>query len=368
MGVSGGYCRYVKVSLAAFVALALLPASAGAVTFGADLNALPAQNAPNTTCAAPPPDAIFGAGSPSCMWSYIGNGTNSLVAPAGGVVNSVRVKVGPTTGKMRVNVIRFLFRQTGDNAHPFTAGPFLEAYGPEFTPAANAVTSVPTNLSMKEDSTPAPNDLQTIQVIDALALEVEESTVPFPFFTGAGLLTYPVYPGPTSQGVQAPSPNGLPTFLTYGRGVLMQADLTPDTPVPAGGGNIPPSGLPQVLPAAPAAPALSPVLPTVRLGQTSVPVRDGAVTLPIVCQAVDCSGLVTLLSGGARAAAAKKPKTLGTARFTAKAGKTVRAKVRLNKAGKALVKRKKKTKVTARVTFTSGGGKPATFPLTLKRG
>lgn len=331
-----------------------LPVSAQALTFGADLAALPANNAPNTTCAQAPPGLFYPGGSPSCMWSYLGSGTNTLVAPAPGVVNAVRVKVGATTGPMRVNVIRFLFRQTGDAAHPFSAGPFLEAYGPQFTPTANAVTSVPTNLSMKVDPTPALTDLSTIQVIDALALEVQASNVPIPYFAAAGALTYPVYPGPTSQNLPAPSPNGLPSYGTIGYGVLMSADLTPDAGAPAPG-----AGPTPTLPT-PAA------RPTVRLPATGT-VRNGATRLPVVCQVADCSGLISLLRATGGAAAAKAATALGSAKFTAKAGTTKRVTVKLNRAGKRLVAKSRRVKVTARVTFTAGGGTPVSVPLTLRR-
>ncbi len=339
--------------------LALVPASAQAVTFGADLDSLPANNAPSGVCAYPPPGLLYPANSPSCMWSYQGSGTNSLVAPGPGVVNTVRVKVGTTTGRMRVNVIRYLFRQTGDAAHPISAGPFLEAYGPEFTPNANAVTSVPVNLAMKVDPTPALNDLATIQVIDALALEVQATNVPVPLFSAPTALSYGIYPGPTAQSLPAPSPNALPSTLTLGLGVLLSADLTPDAGTPApGGGAGPAPALPQ-----PAA------LPTVRLRKGSVPVKKGVATLPVLCQAADCSGLVTLLRAAAAGASAKKKASaaLGSAKFSAKAGATARVKVKLSRAGRALVRKHRTTKVRARVTFTKGGGKPATFSVTLKR-
>jgi hypothetical protein len=344
--------------MCALIALAV-PTAAHAVTFGADLNSLPANDAQAGFCSNPPPGLFYPANSPSCMWSYQGTGANTLVAPASGVVNTVRVKVGTTTGKMRVNVIRFLFRQTGDAAHPFSAGPFLEAYGPEFTPTANAVTTVPVNLSMKEDSTPALTDLSTIQVIDALALEVEAPNVPVPLFSAPGALSYGIYPGPTSQALTAPSPNGLPSTLTLGLGVLMSADLTPDPGAPA-----PTPGAPAPTPTLPAPTGV----PAVRLPKGTVPVKRGVATLPIACQVADCSGLVTLLRGAGGAAAAKKqPATLGSTKFTAKAGTTARVKVKLNRAGKALLKKHRSVKVKARVTFTSGGGKPATATITLKR-
>ncbi len=346
--------RTCAVVVAVTVSLAL-PGGADAITFGADLAALPANDTPNTTCAQAPPGLVYPGGSVSCMWSYLGSGSSTLVAPAPGVVNAVRVKVGATTGPMRVNVIRFLFRQTGDAAHPFSAGPFLEAYGPQFTPTASTVTTVPVNLSMKVDPTPALTDLSTIQVIDALALEVLAPNVPIPYFAAAGALTYPVYPGPTSQNLPAPSPNGLPSYGTIGYGVLMSADLTPDAGAPAPG--------PGTTPTLPAPTAR----PTVRLPATGT-VRNGATRLPVVCQVADCSGLISLLRGaGAATAAAKGLTKLGSAKFSAKAGTTKRVTVKLNRAGKRLVARSRRVKVTARVTFTAGGGAPVSVPLTLRR-
>ncbi len=96
-------------------------ARAAVVPFGPDLAPLAANADPRASCASGTPTPIpMGVGG-SCMWSFmgIGAGAASLVPPAPGTVTAVRVKVGPVTGRMRVNVIRFLFRQTGDNAHPF---------------------------------------------------------------------------------------------------------------------------------------------------------------------------------------------------------------------------------------------------------
>lgn len=343
-------------TLAATLALAA-PGAAQAVTFGADLNALPANDNPATTCAYAPPGLLFPVGSGSCMWSVIDTATTgsaSLSAPQSGVVTAVRVKVGATTGPMRVNVIRFLFRQTGDPAHPFSAGPFLQAYGPDFTPQANAVTTVPVNLSMKEDPTPALTDTQTIEVIDALALEVRAPNVPFPYFTRSTALTYLAYPGPTANGRPAPDPQPLASTLGGGYGVLMSADLTPDagsTPTPT----------PAPTPAATPTP-----VPAITLPKGAARVRDGRATVPIACQGADCAGLLQLLRRGAGTAATKRV-GYGSARFAAKAGATANVKVKLNRAGKALLRTRRSAKVTLKVTFSAGGGKPASYPLTLKR-
>ncbi len=366
----------VVVAVAGWLALAAAAPAVGAAatfTFGANLAAV-APDPSASVCSAPVPAYGVPAGSQSCMASYLGTGTDSLVAPASGTVSTIRVKVGPGTGPMRVNVIRFLFRQNpGDPAHPTSAGPFLQAYGPQFTPAANATTPVATNLAMQEDSTPAPNDGTTIQVIDALALEVAAPNVPIPLFaSGPGTLTYLTYPSPTQQGLAAPSPNGIPsTLLGTGAGVLMSADLTTRappviTPLP------PPIPPPTVAP--PPVPPPPPI-PRVGLPKQSFTVRNGAATIPVKCTVADCRGRLALLNtrGAAttrsvmRKATKKKTTIYGSATFAAKAGRTAPVKVKLNKSGRALLKHRKKVTVYAKVTFTSGGGATRSFKVTLKR-
>lgn len=335
------------IGLGCVVAL-LCASSAGAATasFGADLAALPANNDLSSGTCATPPRQDAPTGSPSCMWSYIDTAPNTLTAPATGTVTAVRVKVGATTGPMRVNVIRFLFQQGQNPSYPVSSGPYLEAYGPEFTPAANTVSTVPTNLRVQEDPTPPPEDKQTVQVIDTLALEVEAPNVPIPLFRDDSALSYPVYPGPTAQGRPAPSANGLPSYTRFGVGVLMNADLTT-----GGGGGGGPTHV-----------------PTVALRNGTVPVRRGVATIPLQCRVADCTGLLSLLKATGRArTAARKPTSYGSARFRTKAGRTTKVKVRLNRAGRSLLRHRRRVTVAARVRFTSGGGKTKSFRITLKR-
>lgn len=243
----------------ALAACAAPVASARSLTFGADLNN-PA-NVPNNdtrggVCAAgvpnpiapipgsviPPP--LVQPGYRSCMWTYTGYDKydlDGLASPATGRITAIRVEVGPVTGKMRVNVIRFL------NQRGSVSGPYLESYGPEFTPRPNSITRVPTSLRVQSDDYVLPGD-PTIRAIDQLALEVEAATVPIPlfrdppaannFFTGAAN-TYATYPGPTEQRIEAPSYNAIPGTVQYSNpnggvasqlGVLMNADLTTGVP------------------------------------------------------------------------------------------------------------------------------------------
>src|SRR5580765_8241600 len=131
-----------RVLLTAVVLLLLAPAGASAVVFGANLNR-PA----NATfdCRGYPvggPAYFFQpTNANTCTW--IGAGTTSFDltetfgVPAAGVVNAVRVKVGPVTGPMQVTVLRS-YRPTGVGTGfqcCFHAGETAV-----FTPAPNAVT------------------------------------------------------------------------------------------------------------------------------------------------------------------------------------------------------------------------------------
>lgn len=335
----------LRVLLLAAVVCWGAPSTASAVTFGADLNSPPLS--PMPTCAQL--SMLVGAGATSCMYSYLGS-SSTLSPPASGTVTRVRVRAGEVTGPMRVNVIRFLFQQTADPARPTSAGPFLQVYGPQFTPTPNAVTTVPVSLPVQVTTPPVPGDLTTIQAIDALALEVLDPNTQVPVFTSSGALTYPVVPGPSSQGLGAPSTNALRSFTVIGFGVLMNAELEP-------------SGSGQLAPTPPTSPGSPAVAPTVRLPGAAARVREGRASVPVACQGADCAGTLALLSRGGAAATT----SYGSARFTVKAGKTARVKVTLNRRGKALMRRRASAKVTARVTFSKGGGATQRFALTLKR-
>src|SRR4029077_13947012 len=133
-------------TVAVLAVLASIPASAGAATFGTNLEQ-PA-NAP-LRCGDGVLNQfllkfIIGPFGGSCMWSsvVVGSPGESLTAPGTGTVTAVRVKTGSNTGLMPINAFRFLFRQTGDTAKPELACCFVEPYGPVFTPAANATTTV----------------------------------------------------------------------------------------------------------------------------------------------------------------------------------------------------------------------------------
>ncbi len=338
-------------------------ASAATIPFGTSLDA-PLVTAVDTSCAAgtwwygPPLGNILSpASTGSCQFTalgFAGGTTYGLVAPASGTATAARIKVGAVTGPMRINVVRTLFQQTGNAASPLPSPPFLQAYGPTFTPEANAVTTIPLNLPMQAQATPGINDTGTVAGTDWLALEVLSSTVPVPVVASPGAVFFAAFPGPTASNVPAPSPNALPNYGQIGLVLAMNADLTTADPAPK------PSTTPT--PAAPAPVAAT--APTVAFGAKSAKVAGGRAGLNLVCQVADCSGVVTLQ----RTSGVKKPVTtkFGSARFSVKAGQTGKVRVKLSAKGKALLKTKRKASVQAAIAL-DGGATPTVLPVTLRR-
>ena len=84
-------------------------------------------------------------------------------------------------GPMQIVVLRSYYQNNlQDPGHPNFFCCFLQEYGPTFTPAPNAVTTVPVTLGMVEDPTPAANDGNTVAKGDFLGLAVLSGTTPIP--------------------------------------------------------------------------------------------------------------------------------------------------------------------------------------------
>lgn len=365
MRLNGG--RRLAIVASALV-LAAVAAPAGAATFGANLG-----NAPNSTATCG--EGVFPyfsapMGSPSCMY-FSGAPGPSPYAPSSGTITAIHVRVGAVTGPMQAVVLRSLYQnKEGDPGHPYYACCFVEHYGPVFTPQANAVTTVQTALSVTEEPTPAPDDFSTSAAGDFLALSVLAPNVPIPAFADgqSGYTGY--YPAPSEGTTPAPSPNPL-TAATDGFGaqILISADL--DTGGGGGGAGGGGGGAPAQAPAPAPVPAPAP-LPSIALPKLTIPVRNDAATVPVQCLLVDCRGVLSLQNAqpaGAARAASKKPKLLsyGAASFSLKAGTTGKVKVKLNAAGRKLMRAHKRAKVWANIRFTSGSGKARSTRLTLKR-
>jgi hypothetical protein len=176
----GNRRRILAVLVAAAAALLLAaPASSSATTFGANLSRAPVDD---WSCS-----YLFGyfsfgtVNSPSCTVESQNLSTGeSGFPPAGqGVVTKVRVRVGSQTGPMQIVVEQALRKDKSyDPGHPDYACCKAIQLSQVFTPAPNAITQVPVNLSVRQDIAPDPS---TGYYVDQhLALSVLSPNVPIP--------------------------------------------------------------------------------------------------------------------------------------------------------------------------------------------
>lgn len=153
------------------------------------------------------PQPFYFQGQPSCLLLTFFGGEQAGVP---GTVVSANIRVGNVTGPMRFVRMRILFQN--NNVGYDRACCSVEQFGAVFTPAANAVTSVPLNFSMARDPTPPPNDVTTLAAADLVGLEVLAPNVPLPGSwtrNGGGqtdLPNYAYYPALSAR-VSAPSSN-----------------------------------------------------------------------------------------------------------------------------------------------------------------
>jgi hypothetical protein len=212
---------------------------------------------------------------------------------------------------------------------------------------------------VRKDTVPDP--INRSVTFDSLALSVLAPGVPIPAFDSGshdpanlsipGAVVYHPAVGPSQE-----------RFTSSGVGgfqVLMAADVTPS---PTGAGPAPqvPAGVGPGITA-----------PIALIGRT-LAVNNGAVRLPIRCSLATgrCIGTVRLQSGAigvVATAAAKKPrmKTFGSARVSIPAGKQAKVRVRLNQAGRKLVRKQRRVKVWANASI--GGKRVAPVRMTLRR-
>jgi len=313
----------VTALLLGTLAAALLAPRAEAVTFGANLNR--------------PVDSPYRCGDfilffpqpTTCSAESINVSTGESAFPPVGVgrITQVRVKVGPVTGPMQVVVEEALRKDNpSDPGHPTYACCKAISASQVFTPAPNAITTVNTNLVVRQDIAPDPNT--GFYVDDHLALSVLDVNTPVP----ANLDNNPN----NSLGFWFPAWQvGQERADAYGFGpgavVLFNAEWVSD-------------------PGADTSP--------VELLRRTLPVRAGNVFAPLQCAAgAPCVGnfllqnlgarLLRLSSAGPRKLAKKSRTTFANKKFKIKAGKKKTIKIPLNSRGKRLLKNRKKVKVWA---------------------
>jgi hypothetical protein len=232
---------------------------------------------------------------------------------------------------MQILVMRSLYQNNLlDPGHPFFACCFVERYGPIFTPAANAITTVPTALPMVEDPIPPPGDGITNARGDFLALSVLDPNVPIPASFDNASVYSGFAPAPDPQNTPAPSPNPiLPVVNGFGYHMAMSADLVVGT---GGGDDIPVA---------------------VATGGQLV---GSTAAIPVTCVLTTaCEGRLRLTNvPAARQTAVSRAKTYGKARFSIASGATAVVSVRLNAVGRRKTRRLSSVTLLASAKVGSG--------------
>lgn len=343
-------------AVAALVALTLLlalapAARAATATFGANL-ARPADSP--FTCTNNPSNLFQVPTTCSGQSINLATGESTFPPVGEGVVTAVRIRVGPVTGPMQIVVEQALRKDNPiEPGKPTYACCSVTAMSPVFTPAANAITTVPVNLRVRQDITP---DQNGIYVDQHLALSVLSPNVPIPAALDGNSSYGLWFPAWQAVGEQRAGAAG-----NVGLMVLINADWDP-------------AGAPGATPAPGAVRALS-------IPNRNALVRNERARVALFCGLSEaCVGRLLLqnrqTSGAARAFLAgsgalarpgkgkRKVVTYGSVKFRIAAGKRKAVRVKLNRRGKRLLNRRSRPKVWANVRM--GGYSVPPSRLTLK--
>jgi hypothetical protein len=337
--------------LAAFAAT---PATASATTFGANLSREP--NSPTTCLGA---QIIIVATTCSASSIDLSTGESNFPPAGEGVVSRVRVRVGPATGPMQI-VEEEALRQDNpaDPGHPTYACCKAVATSGVFTPAANAITTVPVDFHVKQDLAPEPSGYYVDQ---HLSLSVLDPNVPIPANIDPNAsdgLWFPAWqPGEERAGI----------FGTAGAMVLFNADWEPAGEA-GGGGGATGGGAGG---GGPAGAAKAPLT----LANPTVPVRGGHALLELLCnQAVPCIGRAQLQNQQtvpaamiAFARAKPRPVTYASATFKIPAGKKGTIKAPLERAGRRLLAHRRKAAAWLNVSLKGSAASVPSARITLRK-
>lgn len=364
--------RRALLVLATLIVLTV-PTSARAVTFGSNLNAH--QSNSNVTCG---DFNIFQyAGRVGCSAYTSGNASNpgdtsaTHVIPfpeprangnQSGTITEVTFKPAPgaPAGPARLSVVEYV-RDANSTQNPGLVQDIADSATFTMAPGADGLVHVVTNLPARSLYNANDNSLR----FDALVVSMLDNTTPIPADLNSQFLSAWISPYvdiPSTQGdLTVPLPAdrqgtgccgfGPNPFYAVGAWyslgeVLMQAELTINT-TGGGGGNQPPT-----------------VTRPLRFGRARV--AGNRAILPLTC-ALDatCAGLLRLLrQAGAAAKKGNKTVVYGRTRFSVPAHKTRRVKVKLTKAGRKLLRRRKSARMLARATI---GSQVATGTVTIRR-
>jgi hypothetical protein len=318
----------VATGLAVIGLAALPPAVAGAagpVTFGASL-----AQAPNVSfdCSVIPYTNPIPSPGTSCTWGTpLFNVSNAsaggLDVPGNGNVYQVKLRVGQTTGRMQLVVLRTLFDPNDLTRNECCVD---VAQSSVFTPVANGITTLNVDLPVGEGQ--ESNNGATVDFLDQIGLSILEDGVPIPVINDTSLEAIEQQPVVTFN---APA-------MTLGKSQLsgdpdgyaldMQATWYPTGQSPA----------------------------TVVLPAQTDHVAGHNALVRVDCNKAPCDGTVTVtgppVAATAVAARASKSVTYASGAFKLPAGASAQVRAKLTSKGRALARKHKKLKVKIVVRLT----------------
>jgi hypothetical protein len=344
----------ISVTGALLVATLVAASPAAAQTIGANLNR--AANNP-AGCEFLPTTTFDGfrqyffSGTQSCTYVGTGNlgGQETAGAIGPGVLTAVRIKAASPTGPMRVTILRATRSGVG------FACCFFAAESATFTPAANATTQVNLRLPMRSDLDP-----NFGETVDYMALTVLAPGVPVPGFDGG-------IPGDVTRS------SSLAFFphVRPGDSRVDGAGVTDFVPLIQGNfASICGASALRAKFAARYRRGAAGCLGALQIGG-SVARRDGGDALMrLLCNdANGCRGRLTLVGSGGRARLAKRGSgpTYAKSKFNLAPGAEQDVGAKLTRAGKALLRERRSSKVKAKVKLRGAYVSKLSAKLKLKR-
>jgi hypothetical protein len=364
-------------AMAALAILLALPAAASAQsrTLGSPLAAAPdgtfgCETKPALTAGSFNGDYFFVAsGVPDCTWfqsgvigsvDYSDPRTGSV--PADGTITNVTIRTANNPAAMGIVIVRQIGGIAGGNS-PTSACCAFVSETPLPTLAPNTNNSFAVSIPVER------NIRGTSAVADYVGISALSNTGNLPLLdTGDNNVLTGYRPGSPDAGFLYPRMGALegPGGGTRNNEsipnveVLLRWTWTPTGAVPT-----PPTPLPPVpTPVGPTGPT-NPTTPAAPAPDTAARVAAGRALIQLLCSAnAACAGQLELLSRGGGKAPAKVT-TYGAATYSVAPGAAATVKVKLNRKGKALLKKRKSVKVDLRLTPT--GGSAVTSVLKLKR-
>lgn len=361
--------------LAAFIAALALPAlsAAAPVQFGSSLAPGPTvdwgcEYEPSIIDTSGNYGLVQNSNGPDCTWRQAGvwgAETDPRVSsvPGDGRITRAEILSGPKPAPLRITVLR----QLGTGGFAGQCCFFVSETAPiALTP--NAITTIPLDIEVER------NTLKGILAADLMGLsaEVGAGTLPLRPVGTANIFNEPI--GNSRAGAFYPRIGSNPNDSGGGRreeGAPGLEVLVRWTFCAAGDTSCQPGG-PAPVPVTPTGPPAGPaaiVAPT--LARKLAQVKENNALVNLLCGAdAACQGQLELVSGGgalASASAGRKPKPVvyGSSKYSLAAGAKGSIAVKLNRRGKALLRRNGQATVTLRVL--PKGGAASTSKLTLKR-